>query len=175
MRRARCGVLVAGWGAGVAPETAHRFAAAAGWPVLADPLSGLRAGAYAVSTYDALLRVPSFVAAHRPDVVVRVGAPLTSKAATSWLGPDVAQVLVDPDGAWLDPRHAAAERLAVDADALLDAVTARLRAGGHDHGGGGHGGGGWIGSWAAAERAARAALDAACRRVGRTVRGRGGA
>jgi 2-succinyl-5-enolpyruvyl-6-hydroxy-3-cyclohexene-1-carboxylate synthase len=93
---------------------------------------------------------------------VRVGAPLTSKAATSWLGPDVAQVLVDPDGAWLDPRHAAAERLAVDADALLDAVTARLRAGGHDHGGGGHGGGGWIGSWAAAERAARAALDAAC-------------
>jgi 2-succinyl-5-enolpyruvyl-6-hydroxy-3-cyclohexene-1-carboxylate synthase len=156
VRGARCGALVAGWGAGVGPATADRFAAVAGWPVLADPLSGLRTGAYAVSTYDALLRVPSFAAAHRPDLVVRVGAPLTSKAATAWLGPDVAQVLVDPDGAWLDPRHAATERLAVDADALLGAVADRLRAGGHDSGGG------WIGSWASAESGARTALDGLC-------------
>ena len=58
----RCGVLVAGWGADVDPATAAAFAAATGWPVLADPLSGLRAGDNAVSTYDALLRVPAFAA-----------------------------------------------------------------------------------------------------------------
>ena len=128
-------------------------------------------GPYAVSTYDALLRVPSFVAAHRPDLVAPGRCAAHEQGRHRWLGPEVAQVLVDPDGAWLDPRHAAAERLAVDAEALLDAVTARLRAGGHDHGGGGHGGGGWIGSWAAAERAARAALDCRVRRVAGTVRG----
>ena len=50
------GLLVAGWGAGVAPATAARFAAAAGWPVLADPISQLRTGPGAISTYEALLR-----------------------------------------------------------------------------------------------------------------------
>jgi len=50
------GFLVAGWGAGITPETARRFAHAAGWPILADPLSGLRTGDHAVSTYEALLR-----------------------------------------------------------------------------------------------------------------------
>ena len=157
VRRARCGALVAGWGAGVEPGTAARFAAVAGWPVLADPLSGVRAGAYAISTYDALLRVPTFAASHRPDLVIRVGAPLTSKAANGWLAPDVAQVLVDPDGAWLDPRHAAAERFAVDADALLRGVTTRLLADGDaSHG---RGGGGWIGAWESADSAARAVMD----------------
>ena len=35
----------------------------------------------------------------------------TSKVATAWLGPDVRQLVVDPDGAWLDPRHAASTRI----------------------------------------------------------------
>jgi 2-succinyl-5-enolpyruvyl-6-hydroxy-3-cyclohexene-1-carboxylate synthase len=145
------GLLVAGWGAGVVPATARRFAAAAGWPVLADPLSGLRAGAHAVSTYEALLRVPGFAAAHRPDVVVRVGAPLTSRVATEWLDPSVPQVVVDPDGAWLDPQRAAAHRVAAEPEALLDAVASAV----------GRGDGRWTRAWVAAERDARAALDRA--------------
>src|SRR5690606_8668000 len=36
------GVLVAGWGAGVDPAVALAAARATGWPLLADPLSGLR-------------------------------------------------------------------------------------------------------------------------------------
>jgi 2-succinyl-5-enolpyruvyl-6-hydroxy-3-cyclohexene-1-carboxylate synthase len=126
VRAAPRGALVAGWGARVAPETAARFAAAAGWPVLADPLSGLRTGPHAVSSYDALLRDDRFADAHRPDLVVRVGAPPTGKPAVTWLGPDVAQVLVDPDRAWLDPRRAASQLLAVDDDALVGAVADAL-------------------------------------------------
>ena len=61
IRATERGLLVGGWGADVRPETAARFAAASGWPILADPLSGLRVGDAAVSTYDALLRVPAFV------------------------------------------------------------------------------------------------------------------
>ena len=86
--------------AGVDPATATRFARGGrAGRVLADPLSGLRDGPHAVSTYEALLRATRFADAHRPDLVVRVGAPLTSKVATAWLDADVPQVLVDPDDA----------------------------------------------------------------------------
>jgi 2-succinyl-5-enolpyruvyl-6-hydroxy-3-cyclohexene-1-carboxylate synthase len=144
------GVLVAGWGAEVRPATAARFAAAAGWPVLADPLSQLRAGPPAISTYEALLRASVFADAHRPDLVVRVGAPLTSKVAGAWLDPAIAQVLVDPHDGWLDPHRAATERFVVDADLLLAAVADAVGAPVERA---------WLTGWTAAERAARAALD----------------
>lgn len=145
------GLLVAGWGCGVSAATAERFAAAAGWPVLADAISGVRSGERAVSAYESLLRTPGFPDAHRPDLVVRVGAPLTSKIATQWLDPSVPQLLVDPDGAWLDPHRAAADRLAVDAEALLSAVAKRLD---------GARTSAWLDAWLGAERTARTAIDA---------------
>jgi len=144
------GLLVAGWGSGVAPETAERFAAAAGWPVLADPISQLRSGAHAVSAYEALLRAGTFADSHRPDLVVRVGAALTSKIATAWLDPAVPQVLVDPHDDWLDPHHALSERYVADADRLLGAVAAALESPSASP---------WLADWQTAEQRARAALD----------------
>jgi 2-succinyl-5-enolpyruvyl-6-hydroxy-3-cyclohexene-1-carboxylate synthase len=151
LRSAPRGVLVAGWGTQVVPATAARFAAAAGWPVLADPLSNLRTGEHAVSTYDVLLRDVGFATAYDPDVVVRVGAPVTSKATSRWLGTDVHQVLVDPDGAWLDPQRGAADVLACDADPLLAAVADALGSPSPRTE--------WLEGWLAAEARARAALD----------------
>ena len=52
------GVLVAGWGSDLDPGAVDAFAAASGWPVLADPLSGSRRGPAAVSAYDGLVRAP---------------------------------------------------------------------------------------------------------------------
>jgi len=146
------GLLVAGWGAAVAPGTAARFAAAAGWPVLGDPISQLRTGDLAISTYEASLRAPGFASTHIPDLVVRVGAALTSKVATAWLDPTIPQILIDPDGVWLDPTHAVHTRLAVDADALLDRVSETLGAPPDMSR--------WLTEWLAAERSARAAIDA---------------
>jgi 2-succinyl-5-enolpyruvyl-6-hydroxy-3-cyclohexene-1-carboxylate synthase len=151
VRAAPRGLLVAGWGAGVSPETARRFAVAAGWPLLADPLSQLRTGSHAVSAYEALLRASGFADAHRPELVVRVGAALTSKIATGWLDPSIAQLLVDPFDDWLDPQHAASERYAVDADALLRAVADTLEAPEESR---------WLADWQRSEQRARAALDA---------------
>jgi 2-succinyl-5-enolpyruvyl-6-hydroxy-3-cyclohexene-1-carboxylate synthase len=145
------GVVVAGWRADVAPATMQRFAAAAGWPVLADPISNLRTPG-TISTYDPLLRHPPFATAFRPDVVLRVGGPLTNKVAMQWLDPDVGQVLVDPDGLWLDPHHAASGRMLADAEPLLtalaDALVPRRDSG-------------WIETWLESERTARIAIDRA--------------
>jgi 2-succinyl-5-enolpyruvyl-6-hydroxy-3-cyclohexene-1-carboxylate synthase len=151
------GVVVAGWGAGCDFDAVDRFARAAGWPVLADPLSGLRQpGRHTVSTYEALLRVPGFAGAHRPDLVVRLGAPLTSKAAHGWLESSVPQVLIDPDAAWLDPGRAAGERLGADAGLVLEGLVQCLGAGRLA----GRPPSPWSGGWRTAEESARRALDA---------------
>jgi len=180
VRAAPRGLLVAGWGAELAPAAADAFAAASGWPVLADPVSGARRGPQAVSTYDGLLRAPGFAAAHRPELVVRVGGGPTSKALAGWLDPSVPQVLVDPAGGWLDPGRGAALRLLADPSALLAAVAAALgvptagvpgaalgvpaasgvaapRQGAGRAGRSGRGG--WLAAWLEAERLARRAID----------------
>jgi 2-succinyl-5-enolpyruvyl-6-hydroxy-3-cyclohexene-1-carboxylate synthase len=152
VRGARRGLLVAGWDADLDPAATDAFAAATGWPLLADPLSGARRGRQAISTYDALLRLPGFAAAHRPELVVRVGAAPTSKVLTGWLDPSVPQVTVDPGGGWPDPGRSASVRLVADPSALLAAVAA---AAGPPAGAGR----GWLGGWLDAELAARAAID----------------
>ncbi len=144
------GALVAGWGAEVSPSTALRFAAAAGWPVLADPLSGLRVGSHAVSTYDALLRIDDVAASRRPDMSVRVGAPPTSKVAAGWLDGDVRQWIVDPDG-WLDPHRGAGDIVACDAELLLGAVADLLGPPAPSNE--------WLEEWLQLEFRARRALD----------------
>lgn len=159
------GLLVAGWGARVDAAVVDEFARATGWPVLADPLSQLRTGE-CVSTYEALLRVDDFARAHRPELVVRVGAPLTSKVANAWLD-TTPVVLIDPDGAWSDPAQAACERVAADPASLLPALAAAIARGRDPE---------WNGAWTHAEVSAREALaavldaDVACEaRVARDV------
>ena len=154
------GVLVAGWGPELDPAVVDAFAAASGWPVLADPLSGSRRGPAAVSTYDGLVRAPRFAAAHRPTLAVRVGAAPTSKALTAWLDETIGQVVVDPDGGWLDPGRAATLRLTADPSALLAATATLLGAQGTPRGERPDGPGRpWLGAWLDAERAAREAMD----------------
>jgi 2-succinyl-5-enolpyruvyl-6-hydroxy-3-cyclohexene-1-carboxylate synthase len=146
------GLIVAGWGTGASPAAVERVATTAGWPVLADPLSGLRRGPHAVSTYEALLRVPGFADHHRPDLVLRLGAMPTSKLLTNWLAADVPQLLVDPDDAWLDPGRGAIERLAVDEEPLLAALDDALEPDARAVTA-------WLDTWHAAEHLARSALD----------------
>jgi 2-succinyl-5-enolpyruvyl-6-hydroxy-3-cyclohexene-1-carboxylate synthase len=160
------GVLVAGWGSDLDPGAVDAFAAASGWPVLADPLSGSRRGPAAVSTYDGLVRAPRFAAAHRPTLAVRVGATPTSKALAAWLDESIGQVVVDPSAGWLDPGRTATLRLTADPSALLAATATLLTAQGPVPGRGTEGlapgslpPGPWLREWLEAERAAREAID----------------
>jgi 2-succinyl-5-enolpyruvyl-6-hydroxy-3-cyclohexene-1-carboxylate synthase len=143
---ARRGVLVAGWGSGVDAAVVEAFATRTGWPVLADSISNLRTGPHAITMYEALLRNEQWAAAHQPEIVVRIGAPLTSKVANAWLDRAPHTVLIDADGVWRDPARVATERVQADPQMILPAITA---AADRD----------WSDGWARAEQAARTAFD----------------
>jgi 2-succinyl-5-enolpyruvyl-6-hydroxy-3-cyclohexene-1-carboxylate synthase len=119
----RRGVVVAGRHERLSAlgEAAAAFCAAAGWPLLADPLSGARRGEAAVAHYDALLRDETFAANARPDVVLRVGDLPISKPLRGWLAElrEVPQATLDPEGGWQDPDGALSHSLALEpAEAL---------------------------------------------------------
>ncbi len=131
MIQGRRGVIVAGadavaHGDRAGAENVHRLAAALGWPILADPRSGLRTKAPSlVAAADAILRSPAAAAALTPEVVLRLGSPWASKVLGLWLSASGADdVLVDPFGAWLDPHRTASVVIAADpvevASGLLD-------------------------------------------------------
>lgn len=125
---ARRGVLIAGRYEREAPlgRAAAAFCASAGWPMLADPMSGARRGDTAIAHYDALLREPGFVAEHRPDVVVRVGDLPVSKPLRTWLASlaGVPQISFDPESAWQDPSSAVSHSLAGEPSATLSLLAA---------------------------------------------------
>src|SRR4051794_16757517 len=127
------------------------FAERAGFPVLADPLSGARQGPAAVAHYDVLLRSQEWGAAHAPDVVLRFGDLPTSKPLRAWLaGLDALQVAFDPEAAWQDPSGSVGTIVAAEPRAVLDALGDARGAAGHDPS--------WLDSWRRADRAAAAAI-----------------
>lgn len=169
----RRGLLVAGPESDGLPAPAIvALAAVLGWPVIADPLSGLRAGthdlSHVIDRADVLAREPEFVGRAAPEVVVRFGAAPTSKPLNQWLasleGLDYVVVdaaaqgtagLRDPD---------ALSSMVVQADprllceALLTAAPAPAPAS-------------WLATWTEANRAATAALDEAIEGLGEPFEG----
>jgi 2-succinyl-5-enolpyruvyl-6-hydroxy-3-cyclohexene-1-carboxylate synthase len=145
-------LIVAGAGAGP-PAAVATLADALGWPVLADPRSGVRTpGPRTVAAADALLRVPS-VAADGPSVVLRLGRPWASKVLTQWLdAQEVPQILVDPHGVWLDPGRRASVVTGSDPTALAGAVARAV--------GGAAPSTAWAERWARREAVAQDTIDA---------------
>jgi 2-succinyl-5-enolpyruvyl-6-hydroxy-3-cyclohexene-1-carboxylate synthase len=82
-----------------------RFAERAGYPLLADPLSGARHGPAAIAHYDVILRDERFGQEMQPELVIRIGDLPTSKPLRTWLASldGAEQVALDPEGAWQDP------------------------------------------------------------------------
>ena len=144
-------VIVAGRDERGDPAAVAAFAAAAGVPLLADPLSGARRGAAAVAHYDALLRDAAFAAVHAPDLVVRVGDLPTSKPLREWLAAldGARQVALDPEGAWQDPAAVVADSFAFGVGSALAAAPSSPVA---------PAGTAWLDGWRAADDAAAAAI-----------------
>jgi 2-succinyl-5-enolpyruvyl-6-hydroxy-3-cyclohexene-1-carboxylate synthase len=141
------GLVLAG-AAGASRAELAPFVEATGWPLLADPVSRRRDIRGAIAAADALLRHPDFAAA-RPDVVVRVGRPATSKVLAQWVAASGAPVVQVGGPGVIDPDHIVAGRL--DAAALVP--LAELLAGIGDSA--------WAARWTDAADRAEAAIDRA--------------
>jgi 2-succinyl-5-enolpyruvyl-6-hydroxy-3-cyclohexene-1-carboxylate synthase len=152
---AGAGVIVAG--RQLDPELREplaQLAAAAGFPILAEPTSPLRGGphdrSHVVSTYDLLLRDEAFAERVRPDLVLRFGEMPTSKPLRSWLaGSGAEELVVDPLGGWNEPSRRAAALLRADPVELAAGWAARV----------GQGDRAAVEAWLEAERRARGAID----------------
>jgi 2-succinyl-5-enolpyruvyl-6-hydroxy-3-cyclohexene-1-carboxylate synthase len=110
-------------------EPAARLAVEAGWPLLAEPTSGVRCGqhdrSHVIAHYDVLLRVKRFAHDHAPELVLRVGDTPTSKPLREWLA-GAPQVVLDPHAAWNEPTRRAELLLHAAAAPTLDALAAAL-------------------------------------------------
>ncbi|MDZ5810936.1 2-succinyl-5-enolpyruvyl-6-hydroxy-3-cyclohexene-1-carboxylic-acid synthase [Halorubrum sp. AD140] len=156
------GLIVAGPAdpPGLDAESVTALSHATGFPILADPLSGVRHGGHTrvapvIGAYDAYLSAS--VAGESgtgpewtdPDVVLRLGASPTSKNLRKYLAATGAdQFQVDPAGRWREAEFAATD-LVVAEPSRLCARLSRLVGGGGDDAT-------WRAQWEAADRVARA-------------------
>lgn len=139
------------------PAALAQLANATGYPILADPLSGLRTGPHdrslVLTRADQVVRPGTWIERHKPDLVIRTGAQPTSKPILQLLErarPGL--IVIDGDAGWREPALLPATFIHADATATARAVAEamgdqprRLP---------------WARGWQAAEKAAVKAMDA---------------
>jgi 2-succinyl-5-enolpyruvyl-6-hydroxy-3-cyclohexene-1-carboxylate synthase len=138
------------------PAALAGLARATGFPILADPLSGLRTGPHdrslVITRADQLVRPGGWIEGHRPDLVLRTGAMSTSKPILQLLErtrPGL--VVIDGDGGWREPALLPATFVHADATATTRALTVRLGSNVRR--------GSWTRDWTEAERTAVRTMD----------------
>lgn len=151
------------------PAALARLAQRTGYPILADPLSGLRRGvhdrALVVDAYDAFLRDARSVEQLEPEVVIRFGAMSTSKSVLLYLQryANARQIVVDPGG-WREPTALASDMLHVDPRLLCDALASTIRAP--------ETGSAWAHTWLDINSRARRSLEEHLARLGELFEGK---
>ena len=138
--RATRGLLVCGPTAGsdLDPAVIVSLATATGFPILADPLSGLRFGSHVPERTDAdgsarptiCGGYDSYLAGvdwPKPDVVIRFGASPTSKVLRQYLARTAStQFLIDPAGGWEEATFTATDHVTASPTPFVEGVLDRL-------------------------------------------------
>lgn len=110
-------------------EAVTRFAAAWGLPVLADPLSQLRAGGHAkdhiIESYDAILRNQDLRKKLEPDFIIRFGAMPVSKPYLFYVKEhrSIPQYVVEADTGFREPTGSAVSYIFADPASLCTALS----------------------------------------------------
>ncbi len=143
------------------PAALARLAAATGYPILADPLSGSRCGphdrSHVIAHAEHLVRPGPWRDAHLPDLVIRFGAAPTSKPVMTMLADrQPIQIVVDGDGGWREPALIATTFIHADAASTALAVADRIAGSRAVNDS-------WASNWASAWRDADDAADGALR------------
>ena len=131
------------------------FARRWGWPIIADPASGLRVtdsadDAVVITTAELLFGSSAFLADLEPcEVIVRIGTSPTSKAFRLWLESARPETLalVDPGTDWSDPTGSVTSVIAGPLEGAFAVEPDEPR---HSA---------WLDRWAAAESVARTSAD----------------
>lgn len=151
------------------PEAVTSLARALAFPVLAEPLSQVRAGRHdrspVVEAHDALLRSPGLAERLQPEVVLRFGLSPTSRTLQAFLSgrPEAVQVVVHDGGAWPDPDHVAHWVVAADPVRFCQRLRERVPPRAPTP---------WWQTWRALGQAARKALEAFLKTVEEPFEGR---
>ncbi len=136
------------------PDALLELAGATGYPLLADPLSGLRHYTRPLNAYDAFLRDEAFAAGHAPELVLRFGAMPVAKPLLQFVQRHRGAETIVIDGAagvaWPDPAQTATCVLAADGTLLARALAAQVARRGASM---------WHQHWQRAEQVARAAIQ----------------
>jgi 2-succinyl-5-enolpyruvyl-6-hydroxy-3-cyclohexene-1-carboxylate synthase len=120
------------------------------WPLLAEPASGLRIPGRALAAGQPLIADQRFRHAHRPDMVLQIGATPTTRAAQTVVRDAEALVVVETNRRHADPDRKAALTLDDDLSHLMSSLVRRIKP---------RQAGAWSGSWSAADRTVRNAID----------------
>ncbi len=151
------------------PEAVTNLARALAYPILAEPLSQVRAGRHdrspVVEAHDALLRSPGLAERLQPEVVLRFGLSPTSRTLQAFLSgnPGALQVVVHEGGAWPDPDHVAHWVVAADPVRFCQRLRERVSPRASTP---------WWQTWRALGQAARKALKAFLNTVEEPFEGR---
>jgi 2-succinyl-5-enolpyruvyl-6-hydroxy-3-cyclohexene-1-carboxylate synthase len=103
-----------------------------GYPILADPLSQLRCGEHRreqiLTSYDAFLRLDSFVKRAQPELILRFGATPTSKPVLQYMQhyTSCPQIVVESQASWDEPTQLASTFIHADPAALCVQLNAAL-------------------------------------------------
>jgi 2-succinyl-5-enolpyruvyl-6-hydroxy-3-cyclohexene-1-carboxylate synthase len=159
LRDSRRGAIVCGRQAdpGLA-EPVAALAAAAGYPILAEPTSQLRLGphdrSHVVAAYDAIAR--SRPGPLEPELVLRFGEMPTGRPLRQWLGAleGAQQLVIDGSFGWNEPTRLASVMVRVDPARFAASIASRLdESSGED----------WLDAWRAADDAV---IDAVAAELG---------
>jgi len=151
MLAGRRGIVVIGTSP-TPPGAVVDLARGLGWPVLAEPTSGVRSpdAALVLAAGQALIRSTAFMRKQRPEVVLQVGATPTSRATQSLVATVDRVIVVDSLHPDPDPEGRADLRIRCDPGRLARVVAAQ---------GCEEAPASWTEDWRVADSAARRALD----------------
>ncbi len=159
---ARRGLIMAGPDDDPAlPAALAELGRATGFPILADPLSGLRTGPHdrsrVVVRGDQLARPGAWLDGHLPDLVLRTGAMPTSKPMLELLARVRPELLIlDGDAGWREAALVPATYVHADAEVTARSLAERL----FEAGQGTPAEAGWTADWLAADHEADEAMAA---------------
>jgi len=139
------------------------------YPVLADPLSQVRAGSHSLSniipTYDLFLRDASLIQGFAPEAVIRFGAWPTNRPLMSFLEShrSVRHIHIGVNG-WSDPAHLNTDVIRADPALVCEAFLVDLPQPDHDSQ--------WLQRWQALGDATQAAIHANLSDIGELFEGK---